>query len=297
MLGIETFYVKENQYPGDICDFDKYIITGSLESAYTNSGWILGLKQFCREAAVCGAKLIGICFGHQLLAEAFGGKVEPAKAGWGGQAGFKAHGGQLSCKVFPQGRVCTRIQPPRPSCLPAARLKNTIFVFFLPHREFVNREFRADISGASRIRRHLRWHAFQIFLQPVFTEGEKPKGKQCFAFARQRRSGEGNFRFLAASPAPRGLVLRIFCQPFNTAADPSAFAPCKRCTKLSGSRRGRHITGGGEMRLSCFGLSEVSNCAPLPIFNMDLLIKTTPAAVAIYLCAVCFSYSEQEASA
>ena len=104
MLGIETFYVKENQYPSLICDFDKYIITGSLASAYTNSGWILGLKQFCREAAVCGAKLIGICFGHQLLAEAFGGKVEPAKAGWGvGKRVSKLTGDNYLAKYFPRG--------------------------------------------------------------------------------------------------------------------------------------------------------------------------------------------------
>lgn len=158
MLSIETFYVKENQYPGDICDFDKYIITGSLASAYTNSGWILGLKQFCREAAGRGAKLIGICFGHQLLAEAFfwrKGRARQSRLGCG-QAGIKAHGGQLSCKVFPQGRVCPRIQPPQSSRIPAAKLKNTLIIFFLPYREFVNREFRTDISGASRIRRHLR---------------------------------------------------------------------------------------------------------------------------------------------
>lgn len=104
MLSIETFYVKENQYPGDICDFDKYIITGSLASAYANSGWILGLKQFCREAAGRGAKLIGICFGHQLLAEAFGGKVEPAKADWGvGKRVSKLTGDNYLAKYFPKG--------------------------------------------------------------------------------------------------------------------------------------------------------------------------------------------------
>jgi len=61
----------------------KYIITGSRASAYDSTPWVLRLGDFIRKAYDRRAKLIGICFGHQLIAEALGGKVSRAEVGWG----------------------------------------------------------------------------------------------------------------------------------------------------------------------------------------------------------------------
>ena len=44
--------------------------------------WIAPLKDFLR-AAKGKARLVGICFGHQVMAEAFGGRVEKSERGWG----------------------------------------------------------------------------------------------------------------------------------------------------------------------------------------------------------------------
>jgi GMP synthase-like glutamine amidotransferase len=49
---------------------------------YEDHGWIPPLKAFLQEAKG-QAKLVGICFGHQIMAEAFGGRVEKSEKGWG----------------------------------------------------------------------------------------------------------------------------------------------------------------------------------------------------------------------
>jgi GMP synthase-like glutamine amidotransferase len=61
---------------------DAYVITGSPASAYEDTAWIAGLKDFLR-AARGQAALVGVCFGHQIMAEAFGGRVEKSERGWG----------------------------------------------------------------------------------------------------------------------------------------------------------------------------------------------------------------------
>lgn len=65
--------------PGDC---DAYAITGSRAGVYEDHAWIPPLKAFL-QAAKGRAAIVGICFGHQIMAEAFGGKVEKAEVGWG----------------------------------------------------------------------------------------------------------------------------------------------------------------------------------------------------------------------
>jgi GMP synthase (glutamine-hydrolysing) len=58
------------------------IITGSAASAYDEDEWISKSADFLRRAADCGTAIYGICFGHQLVAHAFGGRVEKCPRGW-----------------------------------------------------------------------------------------------------------------------------------------------------------------------------------------------------------------------
>ena len=62
---------------------DAYLITGSRHSVYDDLPWIEDLANFIAAALADGKKVIGICFGHQLMAHYFGGHVAPAEAGWG----------------------------------------------------------------------------------------------------------------------------------------------------------------------------------------------------------------------
>lgn len=63
-------------------DFDGYIIMGSRHSVYDDLPWIEPLRQFIRTLTSARIPLVGICFGHQIMAEALGGKVAAAAEGW-----------------------------------------------------------------------------------------------------------------------------------------------------------------------------------------------------------------------
>ena len=64
-------------------DCDAYLITGSRHSVYDNFPWIGELVEFLHEVLAAGKKVVGICFGHQLFAHFFGGKVGKSDKGWG----------------------------------------------------------------------------------------------------------------------------------------------------------------------------------------------------------------------
>jgi GMP synthase-like glutamine amidotransferase len=76
-----TFDVQAGELPNPE-DFDAHIVTGSSAGVYDDLPWIEPLKGFLREAKGKAA-LVGVCFGHQIMAEAFGGKVVQSDKGWG----------------------------------------------------------------------------------------------------------------------------------------------------------------------------------------------------------------------
>ena len=83
MPTFEFFDVRRGCYPGLIDDCDGYLITGSRASVYDDEPWIARLLGFVRELHDAGAKTVGICFGHQLVAQALGGAVGRSPRGWG----------------------------------------------------------------------------------------------------------------------------------------------------------------------------------------------------------------------
>ncbi|MES0491900.1 MAG: hypothetical protein ABUK01_18030 [Leptospirales bacterium] len=76
------FDVRLNNYPRDLTVFDGFLTTGSSLSVYENLTWLYELKNFIRKLYKNGHKYFGVCFGHQLIAESLGGKVEKSSKGW-----------------------------------------------------------------------------------------------------------------------------------------------------------------------------------------------------------------------
>ncbi len=75
--------VIDGMLPGHASDFDGYVITGSKHGVYDDLPWIAPLKGFIRQAAAADVPQVGICFGHQIAAEALGGHAEKSSRGWG----------------------------------------------------------------------------------------------------------------------------------------------------------------------------------------------------------------------
>lgn len=69
-------------------------MTGSRHGAYDDLDWIPTLEEFIRKTYAAGVPIIGICFGHQVIAQALGGKVEKFSGGWSVGHTDYAHGGE-----------------------------------------------------------------------------------------------------------------------------------------------------------------------------------------------------------
>jgi len=80
---IRPFDVFSGIYPDSIDDCDGYIMTGSRFSVYDDELWVHRLKEYVAELYLAKKKFVGICFGHQMIAEALGGKVTKSSRGWG----------------------------------------------------------------------------------------------------------------------------------------------------------------------------------------------------------------------
>lgn len=82
-LELMSFDVRSGEFPDSIDACEAFVCTGSRFSAYDSDDWIQELKGFVRQLRDANKPFIGICFGHQIMAEALGGKVEKAEQGWG----------------------------------------------------------------------------------------------------------------------------------------------------------------------------------------------------------------------
>jgi GMP synthase (glutamine-hydrolysing) len=82
-LGFRHYDVRHDEFPATPFAHDAWLITGSRHAAYEELPWIGRLAGFVRELDAAHTPLIGICFGHQLIARALGGEVRKAAQGWG----------------------------------------------------------------------------------------------------------------------------------------------------------------------------------------------------------------------
>jgi len=81
-LEYAAFSPVRGQMPASIDDCDGWLITGSRHGVYDELEWMAPLQDFIRELAEARRPLIGVCFGHQIIADAMGGEVVKSNFGW-----------------------------------------------------------------------------------------------------------------------------------------------------------------------------------------------------------------------
>jgi GMP synthase (glutamine-hydrolysing) len=78
---VRAYKVSEGEFPprvdGDEFGFDAVVVSGSQTSVYDDEPWIGATEAWVREAVDAGVPLLGVCWGHQLVAQAVGGDVDP----------------------------------------------------------------------------------------------------------------------------------------------------------------------------------------------------------------------------
>lgn len=78
----DVYFCSKNQFPRRIANYDAMLVTGSPCSVHDEHDWIGRLSRLVRAADDCKLRIIGSCFGHQLVARSFGGEVGRNEGGW-----------------------------------------------------------------------------------------------------------------------------------------------------------------------------------------------------------------------
>lgn len=141
-FSFETYPVVDGIFPPNPQAANAWLITGSKHGTYEDHDWIPPLENFIREIVASGQPLIGICFGHQIIAQALGGKVEKFPGGWAvGHQTYDFGGVPLSFNAWHQDQVTERpegtiVLASNDFCENAALLYGDQILTVQPHPEF-----------------------------------------------------------------------------------------------------------------------------------------------------------------
>lgn len=104
-----TWRVLDMDFPKSPKDADGWLITGSRHGAYEDLPFIKPLEAFIRQVYDTQVPLVGVCFGHQIIAQALGGKVEKFAGGWSvGAQDYDFDGEKLTLNAWHQDQVTKR---------------------------------------------------------------------------------------------------------------------------------------------------------------------------------------------
>ncbi len=102
----DNYAVVDSQFPSGAEAADGWLITGSKHGTYENHSWIPPLEDLIRDIVARELPLIGVCFGHQIIAQALGGKVEKFDGGWAvGRTEYRIGDRKLILNAWHQDQV------------------------------------------------------------------------------------------------------------------------------------------------------------------------------------------------
>ncbi len=101
-----TWNVVDDVFPDSVDEADGWLVTGSKHGAYEDLPWIPKLEALIRDIRDSGSPMVGICFGHQVIAQALGGKVIKYPDGWAlGLQDYDFGGETLKLNAWHQDQV------------------------------------------------------------------------------------------------------------------------------------------------------------------------------------------------
>ncbi len=141
-FAFRTWRVEEMEFPTSATEADGWLITGSRHGAYEDHAFIPPLEVFIREIHAARVPLVGICFGHQIIAQALGGRVEKFAGGWSiGPQDYDFGGEPVTLNAWHQDQVVVRpegaeVLARSPFCENAALLYGDRALTVQAHPEF-----------------------------------------------------------------------------------------------------------------------------------------------------------------
>ncbi|MBK1635280.1 type 1 glutamine amidotransferase [Rhodovulum adriaticum] len=109
-LSFHTWDVEGMAFPDSVHAADGWLITGSRHGVYEDHPFLPPLEAFIRAAHAADVPMVGICFGHQVMAQALGGRVEKFAGGWSvGAQSYRIEGQDVTLNAWHQDQV---IVPP-----------------------------------------------------------------------------------------------------------------------------------------------------------------------------------------